>query len=114
MANYYKLSNGSSTVLVCEASLSNSLSAMFSFTNKKVSVEKVSQEQYLDYKAQEYMDTHPVTYVEDMFTKSGLPVICVLFAPVDDDDEFCHYIVVENGYKRLMMTYQKNLYEGDI
>ena len=113
MANYYKLSNGSSTELVCEASLSKSMASMLLFC-KKVSVEKVSQEQYLDYKAQEYIDTHKVTYVEDMFTKSGLPVICVLFAPVDDDDALCHYIVVENGYKRLMMTYQKNLYEGDI
>ena len=114
MANYYKLSNGASSVLVCETSLSKSLSAMFLHSVTQVSVEKVSQEQYLDYKAQEFINNNSMVEVHDMFTKSGLPVSHVKFAPVDDDDAMCHYIVIENGYKRLMMTYQKNLIEGEI
>lgn len=114
MANYYKLSNGKSSILVCEASLSESLSAMFLFSVKQVSVEKVSPEQYVDYKAQEFINNNSMIEVHDMFTKSGLPVSHVKFADVDDGNAMCHYIVIENGYKSLRLTDQKNLLEGEI
>lgn len=114
MANYYKLSNGASTAYVCEASLCSSLSAMFSFTHDKAQIEKISMEEYLDRKAQEWMDKNDPLYVQNMTTRSGLSVICVKFAPVEDDDAEVHYVVLENGYKRLMRTTQIKLYEGDI
>lgn len=114
MANYYKLSNGASTAYVCEASLPKSLSAMFSFTHQTAQIEKISMEEYLDQKAQEWIDSNDPLYVKGMNTKSGLSVLCVKFAPVEDDDAEVHYIVLENGYKRLMRTTQIKLYEGDI
>ena len=115
MANYYKLSNGATVEYVCEASLSRILSAMFSFTHSVVSVEKISMEEYLDRKAQEWMDKNDPIFVQGMTTKSGLQVICVKFAPDEEDlNASCHYVVLGNGYKRLMMTSQKYLYEGDI
>ena len=115
MANYYKLSNGSQSVKVCETLLSKSLVAMFSFMNKKITVEKISMEEYLDYKAEEWMNKENPVFVQDMYTKSGLPVVCVKFAPDENDDEAdCYYVVVEDGYKRLMRTTQSKLYEGDI
>lgn len=115
MANYYKLSNGATVEYVCEASLSRILSAMFSITHTTVSVEKISMEEYLDRKAQEWMDSADPIFVQGMTTKSGLPVICVKFAPdAEDMNASCHYVVLDNGRKRLMMTYQKYLYEGEI
>lgn len=115
MANYYKLSNGASVEYVCEASLSRILSAMFSFSHTVVSVEKISMEEYLDYKAEEWMDKENPVFVQDMYTKSGLSVVCVKLAPDENDDYAdCYYVVVEDGYKRLMRTTQSKLYEGDI
>ena len=114
MANYYRLSNGAQSAYISEASLSHSLAARFSFANKVVSVEKISTEEFLDQKAQEWIDKNDPIYVQDMYTKTGLLVMCVKFAPNDDDYEDVNYVVIENGYKRLMRTLQKNLIEGDI
>lgn len=112
--NYYKLSNGDETKYVCEASLSKTISAMFSYIHTNVSVEKINADDYFDVKAQEWIDSNHPDFVDGIYTKSGLSVICVKFSPDEDDEATCHFVVVKDGKKMLMSVSQKRLIEGDI
>lgn len=114
MTGFYKVSDGTKTEYVCEASLSKCISAMFSNTITSVKVEQVSSEDYFDKKAEEWIKTRSPVMINDMCNKAGEKVLCVEFPHDDDDEASCHYVIERKGKKVLMVTSQKMLIEGEI
>lgn len=114
MSKYYILSNTVEQKWCSGTQLQNTIADMLnSNPDMRLSVETATQQEYFHHCAQAEILTNQYTPVQDLTTKSGLPILYVKFG-LNDEDATCKFIVLVKGFMEIHRTTNAALMEGEV